>query len=232
MEFSDVVEKRRSVRKFAADSVPETVIERALSDAVKAPNSSNMQQWEFYWVRSPEKKAKLVEACFSQPAAKTAAELIVAVARIDTWKRNRQLMLEALEALPKAPRSAWHYYRKIVPMNYRLGPLSVLGRCIGLVMNLVGLFRPVPRGPFTKKELSLIAVKSTALACENLMLSIVDQGYACCPMEGHDECRVAQIVDVPRSARVVMVIGIGAADPTGIYSPRIRFDSQLFFKKI
>jgi len=117
-------------------------------------------------------------------------------------------------------------------MNYRLGPLSLLGRTLGFVMNIAGLFRPVPRGPFTKKELSLIAVKSTALACENLMLSIVDQGYACCPMEGHDECRVARIVDLPRSARVVMVIGIGAEDSTGIYSPRIRFDSQLFFKKI
>jgi len=232
MDFSAVVEMRRSVRKFTADSVPQSVIEKALADAIKAPNSSNMQQWEFYWVRSPEKKSKLVEACFSQPAAKTAAELIVAVARIDTWKRNRKLMLEALEALPKAPRSAWSYYRKVVPMNYRQGPFSLLGRCLGLMMNLAGLFRPVPRGPYTKSELSLIAVKSTALACENLMLSIFDQGYACCPMEGHDECRVARIVGIPRSARVVMVIGVGAPDPSGIYSPRIRFDSQLFIKKI
>ena len=35
------------------------------------------------------KKEQMVEACFSQNAAKTAKELVVAVARIDTWKRNR-----------------------------------------------------------------------------------------------------------------------------------------------
>ena len=33
-----------------------------------------------------------LKACFSQNAAKTAQELIVAVSRIDTWKRNRNLI--------------------------------------------------------------------------------------------------------------------------------------------
>ena len=84
MEFFDVVEKRRSVRKFTDKKVPEDVMRKCLKAATLAPNSSNLQPWEFYWVRDLENKKKVVEACFSQNAAKTAKEIVITVARIDT----------------------------------------------------------------------------------------------------------------------------------------------------
>ena len=84
MDFFDLVNKRRSVRKFSDENVPENVIKKALKAALLAANSSNLQPWEFYWVKDMNKKDRLVKACFSQNAAKTAKELIVAVSRIDT----------------------------------------------------------------------------------------------------------------------------------------------------
>ena len=57
---------------------------------VLAPNSSNLQPWEFYWVRDKVKKEKLVNYCLGQPAASTAQELVVAVARPDYWKVNQK----------------------------------------------------------------------------------------------------------------------------------------------
>ncbi|WP_409365152.1 nitroreductase family protein [Escherichia coli] len=42
-----------------------------------------MQPWTFYVVQNPSKKKRLVKACMSQLAAKTASELIVCVARTD-----------------------------------------------------------------------------------------------------------------------------------------------------
>ena len=97
MDFFETVKQRRSVRKYFPTKVPESVVEKALDAALLAPNSSNMQPWEFYWVRSESKKARLVEACFNQFAAKTAAELIVVVARSDHWRRNQELMLKELD---------------------------------------------------------------------------------------------------------------------------------------
>lgn len=47
MDFFEVVQKRRSVRKFTATAVPEAVIEKAIDAALIAPNSSNLQPWEF-----------------------------------------------------------------------------------------------------------------------------------------------------------------------------------------
>ena len=94
MDFFEIVNKRRSVRKFTKESIPVDVMRKTLSISLQAANSSNLQPWEFYWVRDKNKKKELVTACFSQNPAKTAQELIVAVSRIDTWRRNRKLILE------------------------------------------------------------------------------------------------------------------------------------------
>lgn len=231
MEFTEVVSKRRSTRKFTNKLVPPEVIWRAIRHALIAPNSSNMQAWEFYWVKDPEKKRLIVEACFSQPAAKTAAEIVVVVTRRDTWRRNRKLMLEKLSSM-NAPRSALHYYQKIVPMMYRQGWFGILGHFTGWVMNLIGIFRPVPRGPFGIAEQNAMLMKSAALACENFMLSIVDQGFATCPMEGFDEVRVKRVLKMGPQSRIVMCLGIGDPDPTGVWGPQIRFDEGLFVFEI
>ena len=76
--------------------------------------TTNMQPWEFYWVRSAEKRELLTSYCLDQNTVKTAAEMIVVVARRDTWKRNSQLMLDAFEKQEmKAPDSAIMYYKKL-----------------------------------------------------------------------------------------------------------------------
>ena len=93
MDFFDLVNKRRSIRKFTDEEVPEEVIKKSLKAALLAANSSNLQPWEFYWIKNKNKKEELIKACFSQNAAKTAKELVVAVSRIDTWKRNRDLVI-------------------------------------------------------------------------------------------------------------------------------------------
>ena len=69
-------------------------MKKCLKASLLAPNSSNLQPWEFYWIRNQKIKEQVVEACFSQNAAKTAQELVIAVSRIDTWKRNRDLIIK------------------------------------------------------------------------------------------------------------------------------------------
>jgi nitroreductase len=52
-EFQEIVTFRRSNRKFDPNvEIPDDVIRRSLERAVLSPNSSNMQLWEFYWLRS------------------------------------------------------------------------------------------------------------------------------------------------------------------------------------
>ena len=51
-EFCKVAESRRSVRVYTEEKIPEDVMKKCLEIALLAPNSSNLQPWEFYWVRS------------------------------------------------------------------------------------------------------------------------------------------------------------------------------------
>src|SRR5690606_206921 len=72
--FRQVIERRRSQRKFTKVPIPEIVLDACLDVGLLAPNSSSLQPWTFYAVQNPAKKKRLVKACMSQLAAKTAPE--------------------------------------------------------------------------------------------------------------------------------------------------------------
>lgn len=231
LEFAKVVTSRRSVRVFEPVPVPEEVVQNAIDMALIAPTSSNLQQAEFYWVRSRENKAKLVQYCLGQPAASTAAELIVVVARRDTWKGNAASVLSQLKAVG-APSGVIKYYEKIVPLAYNGGPFGFLNLFKRMFFTVRGLFAVTPREPKSKADMRVWAHKSAALAAENFMLAIRAQGFDSCPMEGHDSSRVRGLLGLPSSAEINMVISVGKRSPSGVYGPRLRLPRSKFVFEI
>jgi len=232
-EFEKVVRNRRSVRVYDGTPVPESVVRKCLELALLAPNSSNLQCWEFYWVRSPEKKAELAKLCFDQNAAKTAAELFVCVGRIDKIFPHARQMLEVLEQRgTSVPKAVLDYYKKLVPLAYSSGPLSVFAPLKWLLFTTLGFFRVMPREPLGKSDLRLWAAKSSALACENLMLAFSAHGFDTCPMEGLDSKRVKKLLGLPRSSVVTMAISAGKRKPEGVYGSRIRFPDSQFIHEV
>jgi len=226
LAFREIVESRRSIRLFEPTPIPEGVIQGALDLALLAPNSSNLQPWEFYWIQDPQKKQKIVEACFSQAAAATAAELVVCVARTATWKKHCSFMKDQLTRAEqegvRIPKAAWLYYEKTAPFMYTQGFLSIFGICKWIFLSVLGCFKPVPREPMSQKDMTLWATKTTALACEHFMLALRAQGFDSCPMEGMDSLRVRKILKLPRDASVPMIIACGKRRAEGITLPRIR----------
>jgi len=63
--FLALVRRRRSVRKFKPDPVPDEMIRSCVEAARLAPSAENVQPWRFAAVRTPELRAKLAEAAFS-----------------------------------------------------------------------------------------------------------------------------------------------------------------------
>lgn len=233
-EFSSLVQNRRSCRVYLDEPIPEEVMQKCLDLALLAPNSSNLQPWEFYWVKSEEKRKKLNYYCLNQSTAKTAPEIVVAVARRDTWNRNRKLMLEAFNSQDevKVADSAIYYYNKLVPLAYGQGPIGSFGMIKRIAMSLLSISKPMPRQPKSISDMRVWANKSTALACENLMLAFRAHGYDTCPVEGLDQRRVRRLLDLPYKAEVCMAITVGKRADKGIYGPRIRFNRDLFVKKV
>ena len=230
-EFFKVIDSRRSIRQYDATPIPESVVRQCLDAALNAPNSSNLQAWEFHWVRSADKKRALAEACLSQPAATTAAELVVFVARTRTWKDMRARMLTELGRNKMTPATAVAYYEKLIPLVMNQGPLGLVGLAKKFVLFTRGLRTPTPREPTSENDLRVWAVKSCALACENYMLALRATGFDSCPMEGFDSARVRKLLDLPADAVITMVISAGKRARGGVYGPRIRFDPSLFIKE-
>ena len=229
-EFKKVVNSRRSVRVYTDEKIPDAIVEECLDLALLAPTSSNLQSWEFHWVKDPAKLKLLQEACLGQPAATTSQTLIVAVARTNTWKQIRAMHLDLIKG-QDVPKSFRNYYEKLVPFVYNPGPLGLFGWVKKIAASVVGLWRVMPREPFTKTELKTWAIKTTALACENLMLAFRAAGYDTCPMEGYDSARVSKLLNLPRGATPVMVISAGKRGANGVYGKRVRFDRELFIKR-
>ena len=235
-EFEKVVISRRSVRVYTPEIIPDEIVHKCIDLALLAPNSSNLQCWEFYRVKSAEKRKLIVEACLSQPAAKTSAELIVCVARTKSWPVMRKKMLDVFSEQEKKgmkiPLSAITYYKKLVPFVYSQGPLSLWGFIKKIIMNARGLVTPTPREPTSHSDMKLWAAKTSALACENLMLAFRAYGYDTCPMEGFDSARVRRALSLPRDAHITMIISAGKRAQNGVYGPRIRFERELFVKEV
>ena len=229
-QFRQVVTSRRSVRKFTRKPIPREVLDDCLDMALLAPCSSGLQPWEFYVVRSPEKKAKLVKACMSQLAAKTAAELIVCVARTDRIDDFARKMLREWP-MPDVPKLVQRYYQ-LIPYNYAPGPLNSFAMVKKVASNVGGIVAPLPRGPYTKSEVELWAAKSAALACENLVLAFRAHGFDTCMMEGYDEARVRKLLKLSDDAFPIMVIGAGERADDGVFWPQVRFERELFVHEI
>lgn len=224
--FVRVVESRRSVRVFEPVPIPPEIMEKCFDLALLAPSSSNFCPWEFHWVRKPETKKKLVELCLNQLAASTAPELIVCVGRTNVWKRNREFMLNYFQKSPfKFPRLLHFYYEKVVMLSYAQGPFYLFGFLKSFLFRFVRLFKVQSLPHAGKGEMKCWAAKSTALACENLMLGFTAYGYDSCALEGFDESKVQKLLNLPSDAHIVMVVAAGrksSADKQ--FGPRVRFD--------
>jgi len=228
LDFFDVIDSRRSVRKYENTPVPKKVLEKALDAALLAPNSSNMQPWEFYCVTNPEIKQALAVACLSQPSATTASALIVAVARWDRWRQVQGQILQAFEEAGISDPQVLNYYKKLVPLVYNHGPLGFFGLFKKAFVTLQGFVKPMPRGPFSYRAVENTVVKTTALACQNFMNAMTAQGFDSCPMEGFDEVRVKKLLNIRGKSRVVMVISCGKRHAEGIYGKRLRMPKEQF----
>ncbi len=59
MELTEVLLKRRSVRKFTEDEIGESVITEIMHAAMSGPSAMNRRPWDFYVVKSDEAISKL-----------------------------------------------------------------------------------------------------------------------------------------------------------------------------
>lgn len=259
--FDKIVQERRSVRIYDQEAdFDSSAVTRSLERAVLAPNSSNLQLWEFYHIKSKEAKGKIAEYCLSQPAAITASELVVFVTRQDKWSERANFNLQKVkesfardgknleEAKPtidtgnalqqigkdKASRqkAVLQYYGKLIPQLYKNDALGISGWAKKLYVKLFMAPRKPAYREVLKSDVRVISQKSCALAAQTFMLSMTAEGYATCPMEGIDSKRILEYLNLPSGAEICMVVSCGVAKPEGVYGKRVRVPNHEVIKEL
>lgn len=240
MEFREAVIRRRSVRKYDPDKeIDEQIVKKCLALATLAPNSSNMQLWEFYHITDPALMKPLAKFCFNQNAAKTAKQFVVVVVRKDLWKKRVKAHVTNLQNIfgdkpfneySKRAKFAFNYYRKLIPASYG-DFFGLIGYIKWVIVQITGMFRPIFR-QVRQSDMRVVAHKSTALAAQTFMLAMADAGYDTCPMEGSDTKRIKSLLDLPSGAEINMVISCGIRLPEGIYGDQFRIPFEEVYKKM
>ncbi len=208
-------------------------VKRSLELAILAPNSSNMQLWEFIRVISPDIKTKVAAICMNQSTAKTAAEMVIFVTRQDKFKENAAWNLEQKlkQHDPRGHDRDIEYYGKQMPLFYRYDFLGFATLFRKIFIGIKAL-----QGPFmrytTQNDLQTILHKSCGLAAQTFMLAMTDEGYDTCPMEGFDEIRLKKLLNLPSIAAITMVISCGKGTPQGIYNERLRLPFEKVVREI
>jgi nitroreductase len=236
---TEAIEYRRSVRIFKKEDIDANKVRKCIINATLAPNSSNLQTWEFYHITDKTVLNSITKACFNQNAAKTANQMVIFVVRKDLWRKRAKANIDFLNSVfdkkmgkntEKNRKLALKYYKVAIPTMY-ISFFGILGLLRYIFFQIIGIFRPIFR-EVRLSDLRIVSHKSTALAAQNFMISMTEIGYDTCPMEGSDTSRIKKILNLPSSAEINMVIGCGIRDEKGIYTERYRIPFEEVYKEI
>jgi len=240
MTFDEIVNYRRSVRHYKNIPIDSDIVKHCIEQATLAPNSSNMQLWEFYHVTNPEILKKLAVACLGQQAATTAQQMVVFVTRQDLHRKRAKemLSLETQNVQKNSPSEkqakrikTWNmYYGKVIPFLYSRF-LGILGVFRKIMVNLIGLFRAITY-QVSENDVRVVVHKTCALAAQTFMLAMANEKYDTCPMEGFDSRKVKSILNLPFGAEINMVVSCGIREENGVWGDRMRVPFEEVYQRI
>jgi len=196
MDVSEAIKKRRSIRKFKPNPIPEDKIRLLLESARLAPSGTNTQPWRFVVIKDNDTKKKLQEAAHNQRHIGRAPVIIVCCADLKAFKEFPERVDELIEsgALPERTREVFIPY-------------------LSKGMDTV-----------TKDALMVAAAANVAIAVEHIVLQAVEIGLGTCWVRWYEDNKVKEILDIPEHVEVMALLPIGVPDEDPSRRPRLELD--------
>ena len=183
MDFYEVIEKRRTIRDFEQEEIPDEAITRILSAALKAPTNDHMRDWHYIVISDKAVAAKLLDIVPRGISDEDMDQLIL------DWNLSDSLQQEC--------------YRNAVPKQYRM--LFEAPRIIvPLLTQKVDILHP-------ENVSHLNGFASIWCSIENLFLAATAAGYGCnlrIPL-GNEADHAREILGFPDDYFMPCFIGIG-----------------------
>ncbi len=217
--------QRRAIKAFEPVEIPASTRELLLQSARQAPSSFNSQAYRFYWVESAAEREVVARLCLNQNPAKTASALVVAVADIGSLRSTADMQSAWMRrsGFPESKVRDYERSARIGRILFMPGPLHLFAALKRALFRLLHACKTIGLPPVTRRDVIKWAAKSTALACENLMIAAEVLGLNTCPMEGFDGPRLARYLGLsPKAQEIVMVIAIGKKSSSYAAQPQWR----------
>jgi nitroreductase len=186
----DLMESRRSIRKFRPEMPDRALIEKLLAAAVSAPSASNKQPWRFLVVTNSEVKARMAAAVR---------------AAVDRVARHIDPQFEG------PFRAYGDYFTRFENAPVVMVPLH---RPLTLLSMMVGRDLPdVDRQNISAME-QQSGIVSTSLATQNLLLMAHDLGLGASGLTGPLIAlnELHTILSVPAGWSIVALVAVGYPD--------------------
>jgi nitroreductase len=108
MEFKDIINNRRSIRKYKPGALPEHVIDELIAAAAVAPSGLNLQPWRFVAVQNEAARRLVAQATPSRFVADAPLILVCCTdMQVLPTAKDRMKELEAAGAVDKATASLY-----------------------------------------------------------------------------------------------------------------------------
>jgi nitroreductase len=188
-QLFDLMQSRRSVRRFRPDPVPRELLAQLFEAAVTAPSASNKQPWRFFVISSTDE---------AQRIPKMAAAVREATTRI-------------AKHIPEESQSAFLAYGDYFT-RFESAPSVIVPLCRALpvLSNLATSIDDPTRDVIARME-HQSGVIGTSLAIQNLLLMAHALGLGASGMTGPlvAEPALRTILDVPSGWTIVSLIPVG-----------------------
>ena len=102
MEFSEIVQRRYSVKSYDPEkTISDAELRGLFDEVVLSPSSYNLQHWTFIAVREPDLKKQLKEAAWGQSQMEECSVAVLVCGKLDAYKDAPEIYKEAPSEIQK-----------------------------------------------------------------------------------------------------------------------------------
>lgn len=198
MELIDAIKKRRSIRKFKADPIPDESITELLMAARLAPSGSNLQSTRFVVVKSPEARTRL-SAATSLPFVTQAPVVLACCVDADSFGGLETRMRELKEAGAFNDTPLANIDSKDYAQRRQMDKVAAEGY---LRLN-------------------------AAIAIEHITLRAADLGLGTCWVMMFDQAKAKEVLGLGDNYSIVALMPVGYPDQAPAPRPRLELKELL-----
>ena len=102
MEFSEIVQQRRSVKSYDPDkAIGDEELQELFAEVALSPSAFNLQHWIFVAVKDPDQKRRLKEAAWGQQQVEDCSVALMVCGKVDAYKDAPKIYEEVPEDIQK-----------------------------------------------------------------------------------------------------------------------------------